>query len=258
MKRYHEAFHFRDENGNVAGAYVYDTVKESGFPVNMDDFQKLVAGSEVMFLEYGNGKMVHKLNEEERRSLGKVPTCGESIQEYWDNDSWAEKRYFNLFAEGMLPAGVMPIVKLPIVGEMLQIGIYANPIKLNEVRRRFGEMGKGFRSVKILGQDTLVIPVPVMAFEAYRGSLKDNLHDCVFCFPPISQAVTNTQNVRKASFVNRLLHTEVSNSVPEDILQFFIGRNEEKLCLRNQVSNREAGQSGQHAGAEPTAKMSMF
>lgn len=127
MKRYHEAFHFRDENGNVAGAYVYDTVKESGFPVNMDDFQKLVAGS-----------------------------------------------------EGMLPAGVMPIVKLSIVGEMLQIGIYANPIKLNEVRRRFGEMGKGFRSVKILGQDTLVIPVPVMAFEAYRGSLKDNLHDCAF------------------------------------------------------------------------------
>lgn len=258
MKRYHGAFHFRDESGNVAGAYVYDTVKESGFPVNMDNFQKLVADSAVMFLEYENEKIVWKENVEEQRSFRGMPAHGESIQEYWDNDSWAEKRFFNLFAEGMLPAVAMPVVKLPIVGEMLQISIYANPIKLNEVRRRFGEMGKGFRLVKILGQDVLLIPVPVMAFEAYRGSLKDNLHDCVLCFPPISQAVTNTQNVRKASFVNRLLHTEVSNSVPEDILQFFIERNEEKLSLRKQVSNREARQSGQHTGAEPTAKMSMF
>ncbi len=258
MKRYPESFHFRDKSGDVVGAYVYDTVKESGFPVNMDNFQKFVVDSAVMFLEYENEKIVWKENVEEQRSFKGMPAHGESIQEYWDNDSWTEKRFFSLFAEGMLPAVVMPIVKLPIIGEMLQISIHANPIKLNEVRRRFGEMGKGFRLLKILGQDSLVIPVPVMAFEAYRDSLKDNLYDCVFCFPPISQAVTNTQNVRKASFANRLLRTEVTATIPKTILRFFTERNEEKLSLRNQVSNREAGQSGQHTGAEPTAKMTMF
>ena len=46
MKRYHEAFHFRNENGEVTGAYLYDTKEQKGFPANMADFQKLVASSE--------------------------------------------------------------------------------------------------------------------------------------------------------------------------------------------------------------------
>ena len=134
MKRYPESFHFRDKSGDVVGAYVYDTVKESGFPVNMDNFQKFVVDSAVMFLEYENEKIVWKENVEEQRSFKGMPAHGESIQEYWDNDSWTEKRFFSLFAEGMLPAVVMPIVKLPIIGEMLQISIHANPIKLKAPR----------------------------------------------------------------------------------------------------------------------------
>ncbi|RKI43145.1 hypothetical protein D7V86_01390 [bacterium D16-51] len=255
MKRYHEAFHFRNENGEVTGAYLYDTKEQKGFPVNMADFQKLVASSEVMFLECRDGDIIRKMNEEERKFSEKMPKFGESIQEYWDNDGWTEERFFSLFDDGMMPAAIMPMFKLPIVGQLLQIGFYANPSKLVEVKKRFGDKGKGFRIINTLGQDTLLIGIPVIAFDAYKTVFYDNLQDCVFCFPPISQAVINTENIQKYSLVNRLLRTKVSTSVPENVLQFFIKMNGEKITSRNQTKNKQLGQQVKEG---QTTKMTMF
>ena len=258
MKRYHEAFHFRNENGEVTGAYLYDTKEQKGFPANMADFQKLVASSEVMFLECRDGDMIHRMNEEERKFSEKMPEFGESVQEYWDNYSWTEEKFFNLFTDGMMPAVIMPVVKFPVVGQLLQIGLFANPSKLIEVKKRFGDMGKGFRLINPLGQDTLLIAIPVIAFVACKTMLYDNLQDCVFCFPPISQAVINTENIQKYSLVNRLLCTKISTSAPKDVLQFFINMNEEKMTLRNQTKNKQLGQPGQQDKKGQTTKMTMF
>jgi len=258
MKRYHEAVHFRDENGNVTGAYVYDTIKKEGFPLDMDDFKGYVSRSEVMFLEYRNGKLIHELTNEERKLMKKLSLRSHSMQEYWDNDCWTEQRFFDLFSERLMPAVIHPIVKIPVVGEMLQISILANPCKLAKVKERFGKLGEGFRIVRLIGQDTLVITVPVKLFDTLKGTFRGNLQDCVFCFPPVGNTVVNTENIQKYSLTNRLLHAEIDTSLPQNILQFFMEINEERLKLRGQVPNRDTEQQVQCTDVRQTAKMSLF